>query len=76
MSTIKKGEFVTGDGLAELLKGKTIKHVLQYSRFQDNYLAFVFTDGTSLEIRYDWLYGWELVDHDIKLSERIELKEL
>ena len=69
MSTIKRGEFIMGDGLPEAVNGKTLINVLQYSRSSDDFLTLVFTDGTSLEIRYDWLYGWELVDHKIELAE-------
>ena len=68
---LARGEFTENDGLAELLKGKTIKNILQYSRFQDDFLTFVFTDGTSLEIRYDWLYEWELINYDVKLGEHV-----
>ena len=69
MSVIRMGDMVGDDGLKELITGKEIKNVLLYSRSADDYLTFVFTDGTSLEIRYDWIYGWELVDHKIELAE-------
>jgi hypothetical protein len=69
MSRISHGKFTTGDGLPEAVNGKTLINVLQYSRSSDDFLTLVFTDGTSLEIRYDWLYEWELVDHKIELAE-------
>jgi hypothetical protein len=69
MSVLKKGEFVTNDGLEEFINGKVIKDVLRYTQYMDDYLTLVFTDGTSLLIRYDWLYDWTLVDHKIELSE-------
>jgi hypothetical protein len=72
MSTIKRGEFIMGDGLPEAVNGKTLINVLQYSRSSDDFLTLVFTDGTSLEIRYDWPYEWELVDHDVKLNENFK----
>jgi len=65
MTIIAEGEFDEGIGnkITELLKGKTIKRVLDYSKL-DSHLVFLFTDGTTLDIQYDLIYDWKLVDKD------------
>lgn len=68
MSVLGKGEFVSNDGLSEIVSGKTIKNISMYSDSMDDYLAFIFVDGTSLHIKYDWLYDWQLIDHERKIE--------
>lgn len=67
MAIIDKGEFINSKIMSNAVKGKTIERIIDYSRI-DDYLAIIFTDGTSLEIRYDYIYDWTLVDHKIQLA--------
>lgn len=46
--------------MTEAVNGKTITRVETKSEQSDSWLVFHFTDGTSLNIRYDWIYGWNV----------------
>lgn len=45
--------------ISEHISGKTIASVVDDDGM-DDWLVFKFTDGTSLHIRYDWIYEWYL----------------
>lgn len=44
------------------IQGKTILRCEAPDRHGDDFLVFHFTDGTSLHIRYDYIYEWEVID--------------
>ena len=47
--------------LTEATTGKTIEKVIDDDgNGMDDWIQFVFTDGSVLRIRYDWIYEWEL----------------
>ena len=53
--------FKSGGELTGVVTGKTIDRVeTPEDNYIDDYLIFYFRDGTSLHIKYDYLYEWEL----------------
>jgi hypothetical protein len=50
-----------GPDLTAKTAGKTIKTIEICHKYQDPFLIFNFEDGTSLGIKYDWIYSWELI---------------
>ena len=46
--------------LARLISGKTIAGVLSDRDGMNDRLIFVFTDGTMLELEYDYIYEYEM----------------
>lgn len=45
--------------LSEAIAGKTVKSV-RSDQGREDYLIFDFTDGTSLRIRYDYIYDYKI----------------
>ena len=50
----------SGPLITSAVAGKTVKDVVIDNERMDDYLVFNFTDGTSLRIRYDYIYEWSL----------------
>ena len=55
--------------LDALITGKTVASVLSNRDGMNDRLVFVFTDGSTLELEYDYIYGYEIrptadKDHD------------
>lgn len=48
------------DELSTAIQDKSIKGVSVDDSGMDSVLVFHFTDGSSLRIRYDWIYEWEI----------------
>ena len=55
--------------ISQLVTGKTITVVSYEGDRGDDFLVFMFTDGTELRIRYDYIYEWEF-----KLAPGIEIE--
>jgi len=53
--------YLSGGKMTESLRGKTIKSIETPEGGPDDYLVFVFTDGTRLVIRYDYIYEYALI---------------
>lgn len=49
---------LSGEEITKAIQGKTIAAVETEDPRSDYYLLFRFTDGTTLRIRYDWIYEW------------------
>jgi hypothetical protein len=58
MAIIASGEFL--QGIDEVAKGKTIESIIDDDQGMFNYIVISFKDGTKLQIRYDYIYEWEL----------------
>jgi hypothetical protein len=43
--------------LNKMFDGKTIFNI-DYENAWENYVNIIFTDGSFLRIRYDYIYGW------------------
>jgi hypothetical protein len=53
--------FASGEEITKLVAGRTISHVkMSDGSYIDDYLIICFRDGSSLHIKYDYLYEWEL----------------
>lgn len=52
--------YTSGQEITKLIQGKTIVAVETEEPDSDYYLLFRFTDGTTLCIRYDYIYEWEV----------------
>lgn len=50
----------SGPFITSAVAGKAVKDVIIDNEGMDDYLVFNFTDGTSLRIRYDYIYEWSL----------------
>ena len=46
--------------LDALITGKTVASVLSNREAMNDRLIFVFTDGSMLELEYDYIYGYEM----------------
>lgn len=46
--------------ISTLLSGKTLERVEHVEDRMNSIIRFIFTDGTVLELEYDWMYGWEV----------------
>ena len=47
--------------LDEKIKGKTIKNISLVDNEKGENLLIDFTDGTSCNFLYDWIYEWEIL---------------
>ena len=47
--------------ITEAIRGKVIDHYADEGRM-DSFIVLYFTDGTSLRIRYDYIYSWNLTE--------------
>lgn len=57
-------DFIPDEAAAEMtiaLQSKEIASVEVDRSGMDDFLVFHFADGTALRIRYDWIYGWEVI---------------
>ena len=50
----------SGEEITKLIVGKTVDCIETPNVGPDGHLTIKFTDETSLRIKYDWLYEWEL----------------
>jgi hypothetical protein len=55
--------YTTAVEMDEAIKGKTIKH-MEIIDGRQEFLIFHFTDGSSIKIRYDYIYNWEFIKKD------------
>lgn len=46
--------------MTKIVAGKTIESARVDDEYVDEFLVFMFTDGTELKIRYDWIYEYDL----------------
>lgn len=46
--------------ITALVSGKTISKVEHVDDRMNSVIRFVFTDGSILELEYDWMYEWEV----------------
>jgi len=51
----------SGPLITSAVAGKIVKDIIVDNERMDDYLVFNFTDGTSLRIRYDYIYEWSLI---------------
>lgn len=57
-----KEEFTyeSGEEITKAIFGKVVRSVKVPDSSMDDYLIIIFEDDSSLHIRYDWIYDWEL----------------
>lgn len=53
-------ESINQSKINEVVRGKVVEKIEDYSRFADDFIGITFSDGTKLEIRYDYIYDWTL----------------
>lgn len=46
--------------ITALLSGKVLERVEHVDDRENSIVRFVFTDGTMLELEYDWMYEWKV----------------
>lgn len=56
----KEFTYESGTEITKAISGKIISCVKVTDSDIDDYLIIKFKDGSSLHIRYDWIYDWEL----------------
>jgi len=51
----------SGEPITKEIAGKVVDKCEVIDEGQDNILQFTFKDGSTLRIRYDWIYEWEVI---------------
>ena len=49
-----------GEIITKLIAGKTVVRCENIDIGPDDFLQFIFSDGTVLRFRHDWIYEWEI----------------
>ena len=48
-------------GIEEKIRGKTIRSFVTHDDHGEDWFSIIFTDGSILSVRYDWVYEWEYI---------------
>jgi hypothetical protein len=48
--------------ITEKIKGKTVERCEYSDGGMDDFIVLVFSGGTKLRIRYDYIYEWEFIE--------------